>query len=679
MSFPVRAVVLFLVTLAVYVPVMNGDFIWDDDRLLLNNPHMRTLRGLLDLWIAPKTENYYPVTYSFLWLQWQLFGADNPGGYHVVCILLHATSSVLVWRVLQLARVPGAWLAGLIFAIHPVCVESVSWISEIKNTLTLPFFLLSIIAWLIFCESKDNRRRAAYSLSLVMFALALLSKTSVVTLPVFLLFHAWWKRGAVTRSDIFQTLPFFVVSAILSVVTIIFEFGRAIGSEGVPIGGALSRIAGAGMALCFYLSKALLPIGTMIVYPRWPINPPVWWTFLFGIVFFCMSVWIYRNHKTWWGRPSLLALGFFTIMLAPVLGFVKLAYMRHTLVADHFQYVSVIGIVALVSAAASRGWEASKGTARYAIAAVVVAIIVLLGFESNRLAATYRNQETLWTEALGNNPDAWVGHNNLGGIKLERQDIAGASFHIHEARRLAPGLPETHYNLALLLSMTGKQTEACAESEEAVRLAPNSALFRVNWISMRIETGKLTWADAVKEYEECLRITPDDARANNLLALAYVAVGRFDEAIQSSERAVILAPKSEEFHNVRGLALSTGGQIQKAIESYRRAISLNANFTPSMTSLAWLLATNQVHSNPAEAVRLAEQAARLTEHKDAGTMDVLAAAYASAAEFSRAVEAANAAVSIARQTNQADQEKEFQARLSLYLSGKPYHESQAPQ
>jgi tetratricopeptide (TPR) repeat protein len=140
-----------------------------------------------------------------------------------------------------------------------------------------------------------------------------------------------------------------------------------------------------------------------------------------------------------------------------------------------------------------------------------------------------------------------------------------------------------------------------------------------------------------------------------------------------------LAPKSEEFHNVRGLALSTGGQIQKAIESYRRAISLNANFTPSMTSLAWLLATNQVHSNPAEAVRLAEQAARLTEHKDAGTMDVLAAAYASAAEFSKAVEAANAAVSIARQTNQADQEKEFQARLSLYLSGKPYHESQAPQ
>jgi hypothetical protein len=297
-----RAGMIILVTLVIYIPAMRAGFVWDDDRFLTENPLIRADDGLYRFWFTTEPPDYFPLVSTSLWLEWRLW-ENNATGYHVMNVVLHAVSSVLIWLVLRRLKIPGAWLAALVFAVHPVNVESVAWITERKNTQPMVFYLLTILLYLKF--ASDGRRRW-YFLALCSFLLALLSKTSVVMLPFVLLGCAWWQRSSIVRKDVVRAIPFFALSGVLGLVTVWFQYD--IGGDIVRTDGFFSRLAGAGWAVWFYLYKTIIPYKLCFVYPRWEIDPSSIASYLPAIILLgCFLVlWWYRMG---WGEHFCLDLG----------------------------------------------------------------------------------------------------------------------------------------------------------------------------------------------------------------------------------------------------------------------------------------------------------------------------------------------------------------------------------
>lgn len=258
---------MFLIgaTLIAYLPVWHAGFIWDDDHILTANPLIKDPHGWYRFWFTTKTDDYYPLSSSAFWLEWRLWGMDATG-YHVVNVLLHAVNAVLLWRLLARLEIPGAKLAAAIFALHPVNVESVAWVAELKNTLSLFFFMLSLLSYLKF--DGTNVRRF-YWLSLFAFLLALFSKTEVAPMPFVLLGVAWWRRNRIEWKDIWRTVPFFAAAFLLGLVCIWFQNTRSIGHIVVRTDDFWSRLAIAGRAVWFYFFKAVFPVGLLPVYPHW--------------------------------------------------------------------------------------------------------------------------------------------------------------------------------------------------------------------------------------------------------------------------------------------------------------------------------------------------------------------------------------------------------------------------
>ena len=300
---------------------------------ITQNPALRSLAGLRSLWLAPAGVNYFPVTFTVQWIQWHLWG-NSTLGYHLTNLGLHLLGSLLLWGLLRRIGLPLAWLAGLLFALHPLAVESVAWISEFKNTLSLPLLLGASWAYVAY---DDLRRPSRYLLALLLFACAMLSKSTVAMFPVVLLLYVWWKRARIRPADITASLPFFAIAGGLGVVTVWFEHHRASMGPAMPEGW-LHRLAAAGTALGFYFEKALVPVNLQFNYPRWPADPASVWPFLPWVLLAALFAWCW-SHRNGWGRAALLGLGFFVLNLLPVIGLVPMAYLRISRVADHFGYL----------------------------------------------------------------------------------------------------------------------------------------------------------------------------------------------------------------------------------------------------------------------------------------------------------------------------------------------------
>jgi tetratricopeptide (TPR) repeat protein len=546
-----KATLLMAATVVVYAPAMSAGFIWDDPQLLTRNPLIRDPAGIWKVWFVPAVTDYFPVTASVWWLEFRLGNFFNwwnvdyllqhagatVNGYHVVNILLHGIAAVLTWRVLRTLRVPGAWVAGLIFAVHPVCAESVAWVSELKNTLSQVLFLLTLLAYLRF---EAAGRWLTYIIALVFFCLSSFAKPSVVPLPAVLLLYAWWQRGAITRWDVIRSIPFFVVACLVGVMTAAVQAVYAIGAEVIPMGGAASRVANAGMAVWFYLWKLICPLNLSPIYPTWKITAPEWYEFLPGILFLAILVACWRWRVSAPARAVLAALGYYTIMLLPVLGFVSMSYMRLTLVADHFQYIAMMSIIALLVAAAVRwlpGWTWTP---------VAVVVLVTLSTLTWAQAAIYRDEETLWTETLKMNPDTWQGHNLLGVAQWKKggaNNTAAAFEHFRRAVELKPENPEAHNNLGLAYAARGQTDLAITEYKRAISIRDDAAI-RTN---LAVTLDRLQRYDEAEEhFRKALRM--DLRNASRYANLGYVLMQqkRWDEATQLFRKALQLDPNQPE-------------------------------------------------------------------------------------------------------------------------------------
>ncbi len=532
----------------VYFPALRGGFVLDDDLLLTHNSTITASDGLYRFWFTKEAPDYWPVSNSTLWLEWRLWGM-NPTGYHVTNLLLHVVDSLLFWLVLRKLSIPGAWLAALLFAVHPVNVESVAWIAQRKNVLALCFFLLSILCWLkaenhYFCNLTGARSRSTkmlvpdrwYWLSMLAFSLAMLSKSSVAILPLILLLIIWWQHGRIDGASVLRTAPFFLVSISLTVVNLQFQW------QGVsaPIRDVtfLQRLLGAGAAVWFYLAKALLPLRLTLVYPQWNIvtSDLRWWLPLLAtIATTAFLLWKCVSSPAKWGRTFLFAWAFFAMALLPAMGFVDAGYMRHSLVADHYQHIAIIGVLALVAALLASVWKKLQSTARVAIGIstcfLAFALIVLAHQQSQLFASSL----ALYEHAVENNPDSWLAHNNFGDA----------------------------------LAQANRPQEAIVQFEQTLAIQPNSALAHNNLAMSLVTLGRVP--AAINHYQQALRLKPKYPDAENNYALALAGANRFDEAQIHFAAALEYQPNFAEAHNNLGSLLLKMGRLEAAIEQFQLA------------------------------------------------------------------------------------------------------------
>ncbi len=456
----------------IYWPALHGNWLWDDDYLIEHNDLVHDPYGLWSAWFSPTDLiDFFPLTVSLEWLEWQIW-PDDTFCYHLTNVILHLCSALLVWHLLKKLGLRLAWIGGLIFAIHPVLVESVAWMAELKNTLSMPFFLLSACAWI---DYERRGKSEYYWLSLGLFLVAMLCKTTMVMFPVIILLYAWWKRDRIGWSDLKKSAPFFLISLVLSLAVIKYlRYG--VGEEFIPLGGFFSRMACAGLSLSFYFSKCLLPVELLPIYPQWKIDPPSLIQFLPWPVWGGAIYWLWTKAKREpWARHVLFGLGFFLLNLLPFVGFRTISFMRFTWVMDHFLYLPILGLLGLAVAALGQLEERLSATMRpYAMGGLAV-VLVLLAVGSHRYAKTFTNAQTQWNYTIQHSPNAWPAYNNLGNFLSDAGQLQAAMGQYGEALRLNPNYPEAHNNLGIIYAKMGRFSEAIDQFKEALRLCPTLA------------------------------------------------------------------------------------------------------------------------------------------------------------------------------------------------------------
>jgi tetratricopeptide (TPR) repeat protein len=555
-------------TFLAYFPAIRGGMLWDDSGHV-TRPDLRGLHGFWRTWIDPgATQQYYPLLHSAFWVEHQLWG-DSVIGYHLVNIALHALAACLVVRIARRLAIPGAWLAGLLFALHPLCIEAVAWISEQKSTLSGVFYLSSALAYLKFDES---RTRSAYITALALFVAALLSKTVTAVLPGVLLVVLWWRRGRIewTR-DVRPLVPWFVLGASAGLFTAWVEH-TVIGAAGAEFAlSPLPRLLLAGRVPWFYAGRVLWPANLTFFYPRWTVDPSVWWQWLFPAGVIGVAVVLWRLARRF--RGPLAAFLIFGGTLFPVLGFFNVYPFRYSYVADHFAYLACLVIIVPV---AGELWKHRSLT---------VAAPILLLVLTWQQAGIYRDEETLYRMTLERNPDAWLAHNNLGNLLLAAGKRSEAMSHLEAALRLKSDFSEAHLSMGnALVDVPDRLNDAIAEYEIAARLAPNSDRAHTNLGNALLRAGRTV--EAMAQLEQALRIYPDNAEAHNDLGNALSRIsGRATDAVAQYRLALSVNPGFAEAHNNLGRALAQTGQLPEAIAQFETAIRQKPDYWSAHSNL----------------------------------------------------------------------------------------------
>jgi len=550
-------VALIAAALIAYLPALRGEFIMDDYFYVTNNPIIQASDGLYQFWCTTEPVDYYPVSNTTLWIEWRLWGM-NPTGYHVTNLILHIVEALLIWVILRKLSIPGAFLAAVIFAVHPVNVDSVAWIAQRKDMLAMLFFLSAILCYMkmelpssVLPNGIDRIASPPlaspsslvpslfpwYWLSLAAFVLAMLSKGSVAVMPVLLLAIIWWLRP-LTRRDLVRAAPFFLVAAALTGVHIWFQTKSTV--EVLRNGGFADRLLGAGGVVWFYLYKALLPFNLAFIYPMWHIEAgnPLWWSPLLAALAVTAVLWWYRKS---WSRPFLLAWGFFCVALAPVMGFTDVGFMTYSLVADHYQHIAIIGVIALLSALWSAWYRQVQGGMHWAAIFVAVLAVGSLTFLTWQQSEIYRDPMTLYQDTLDKNPGCWLAEYNLGLALDDLGRPREAIERYRRALRLKKGdYPDALVNLGITLAQIGRPREA------------------------------------IQHIEQALKFKPDYANGYYNLALVHAMLHQSSEALAMAQKALELARSQRRTELAK--------QIENWLNSYRAGLPGQDNTPPAAKS-----------------------------------------------------------------------------------------------
>jgi len=569
-----------LAVFAAYLPALRGALLWDDDGHV-TRADLRSFEGLVRIWFElGATQQYYPVLHSAFWFEHRLWG-DATLGYHLVNVLQHAANACLFALVLRRLAVPGAWFAAALFALHPACVESVAWISEQKNTLSLLFYLSAALLWLRY---EEDRRPARYAAASVVFACALLTKTVTASLPAALLVVAWWQRGRIDwRRDALPLLPWFAASAAMGVLSAHFE-SALIGAKGDAFGlGLLERLLLAARVPWHYLASLVWPFDLTFIYPRWSIDAGVWWQWLFPLATvsaLAAALWQARRGQRAWLATALLFGG----TLFPVLGFVNVYPFLFSFVADHFAYHAGLALFALTGAGLALA--ARRYGRPAALSASVLLGVGCFALTWNR-AGVFRDETTLWRDTIARHPACWLAHNNLALVLDAEGETSSAVTHLETALQLRPQYPEALNNLAGLFVDLGRPAEAQPLAERALALQPQYPAAANTRGRALLALGDID--SARRDFETAVRLNPQFATAWQNLGIAEMNRSHPAEALRHFEHAALLAPDEAQAHFLVGATLVMLRRPAEAIARLERALELNPDHAPAHQQLALAL------------------------------------------------------------------------------------------
>jgi protein O-mannosyl-transferase len=563
----VLGLLLVAATIFAYQPAWHGGRVWDDDKHI-TQPGLRSLDGLVRIWTEPgAVQQYYPLAHSVFWIEHKFWG-DATTGYHLVNILLHAFSALLLVRLLRQLGVPGAWLAAAIFALHPVEVESVAWISELKNTLSGVFYLSAALAYLGF---DRNRNPGNYAAALTLFLLGLMSKSVIATLPAALLVIFWWQRGKLSwKRDVLPLAPFFIVGIGAGLFTAWVE-RRYIGAQGSEFDFSLvGRFLIAGRAVWFYLGKLLWPVDLAFVYPRWLVNEKAAWQYVYpaaALLLFGLLAWQHRDR-----RGPVAAMLFFVGTLFPALGFLNVYPFRFSFVADHFQYLAGLGPLTLAAAGIATLPCLSQRKNLFIAPTMCAALLVVLGTLTWAQCRTYATAETLWQSTLRLNPDCWMANYNLGLDYLQAGRLEGSITHFQKAAEINPDDAQTHNNLGFALLADGRIPEAVAHFEKALVIQPAfpEAYYNMGRAFLTNHQPDV----AIDCFQHSLALKPNVADINFSLGETLLAQGRASDAAVCLVKALELRPAFARAHEQLAEALLSLARKPEAIAHFRRARQL---------------------------------------------------------------------------------------------------------
>ncbi|HRK31906.1 MAG TPA: tetratricopeptide repeat protein, partial [Tepidisphaeraceae bacterium] len=601
-------IALLIAVLIAYSPAIKGAFIWDDDYYVVNNLALRTHAGIQQIWLGifPNLSDYaapqyYPMTFTSLWIDYRIWGL-NPVGYHLTNLILHAALAWTLFVVLRRLQIPGAALAAFAFALHPVHVESVAWITERKNVLSGLFYMLSLLVYLRYAKldgfvpsqvelTADGddpgyrmelpaEPRKVYALALLLFLFALLSKSVTATLPAAILLLVWLKRRQIDlRRDMVPLIPFFVLGLGMSVLTSAME-RQVVGAVGHEWSYSFAeRMIIAGQAAWFYVGKLLWPVNLAFIYDKWPIEPArvlVWLWPVSAVAVVCAAL----AQRKKWGDGPLIALLFYGGTILPALGFFNYFPMRYAFVADHFVYLASLGLIVAISAGLTllaRRWPAP-----FSVAAGGV-LCVVLGVLSFRQAAIYKGPEALWTDTIRKSPNAWMAHNNLGTYYLQTNNLAAAEQSFERALSIKKDFSDPMFNLGRVAEERGNATEAERLMNLAVELdvqyaerdrrATGKTITRPKHAMHLIAVGQIAYRKgdynkATQLLQTAMEIAPDDPQALTLMGDILRLQRQDDLALQYHARAIELAPRRIDVRMNYAMWLADNGKPEEAFQLF---------------------------------------------------------------------------------------------------------------
>jgi len=651
-------VLIALVTFAAFLPALHNQFVnWDDDENLLNNPRYRGLGWTQLRWMwTTHMGHYIPLTWMTFGLDYLLWGM-NPLGYHLTSLLLHAANAVvfffivrrLLTRALSSPSERGyalavcAGVAALVFAIHPLRVESVAWVTERRDVLSGLFYLVTILLYLRACE-RGERGRRGYWLSVTAFALALLSKSMVVNLPVVLLTldvyplrrlggAVGWRSESARRVYV-EKIPFVLLAAAASAIALMAQLSHDTMVSVVRLS-ALGRLAVSVYGVSFYLWKTVAPVNLSPLYELPPTVNPWAPPFLlsYGLVLAITAIVLALRRRV----PGLPAAWVaYIVVLLPVLGIFQSG---PQIAADRYTYLAGLGWAIFVGAGLLSCWRSSRrsktGTpAAWLLAGLALCVVVGLGVLTWNQAQVWHDSQKLWTHALAidpqsslaaNNlgivlaqqaeaiehfeqalrikPDYADAHNNLGAALVQRGKLAEAIEHLQQALKIRPGNADAHYNWGVALAQQGKPAEAIEHFEQALKINPHGADAHSHWGVALAQQGRL--AEAIEHFEQAAQINPHDADAHYHWGVALAQQGKAPEAVEHYRQALEIKPDYAEALNNWGLALARQGKAAEAVEHYRQALKIKPDFAAALTNWGNTLARQ---GKPAEAIEHYRQA-----------------------------------------------------------------------
>jgi len=577
-------ILLALAVVLAYLPVWHAEFTWDDDFAISSNPCIVGPLGLPEIWTT-QSADICPLVLTSFWIEYQLWRLA-PLPYHLVDLALHVGCALLLWRVLRRLEIPGAWLGAALWALHPVQVESVAWISEMKNTQSGLFYLLSILSFVKGIQLSPTKAlfegNKPYTLTAVFAALAMASKTSTVILPVVLCLCAWWVKGRWQWVVLAKVAPVILISIIACALSLWTQAGPLTASnDPLWTRSFWERLVTAGDAVWFYLGKLICPYPLITVYPRWQINAGQWFACLpaLAALIILLVFWFKRDS---WSGSLFFAFAYFLAALFPVLGFVNMSFFQYSFVADHFQYLASMGVMALAGAGLTRLSDLILSQHSHVRSALCAGLLLILGAASWQRSWAYENQESLWTDTLAKNPHYfWLGYNNLGFAYAQKGDMDDAIVQFQKAVEINPYFPAARYNLGKALTQKGRLDEAIIQFQKTLEVNPTFAEAQNDIGNIYLQRGQVD--EAIAQYKKALAINPNYDLAYNNIGNALLQKGKRREAAIQYQEALAVNPSYAEAHYNLGVVLLQEKKPDEAISQFQDALAVE----PSLAGPAY--------------------------------------------------------------------------------------------